>query len=210
MNADGTMSRLPELLAFGEQHRIRVCTVADIIKHRMRHERVVVAEGSGEIVVDGLGAWRTTLYRSIGAEGLHLALTKGTLTSDTTPVRVQAAPPTWSFLGAASTPLAQTARSAMEQIAREGHGALVLMHLSPTHEVLQRTFLRDVVGQAAEAVQLRADALRDLGTGCQILVDLGLRDLALLTSSARPIVGIEAYGLRVVEERPLSSPSKAG
>ena len=204
MNADGTMSRMPELMAFGQEHGIRVVTVADLIKHRMQTERVVVSEGTGTLHVEGLGEWTTHLYRSVGSEGMHMALVKGEISAGATPpVRVQPAPPAWAFLGADTNPLSRSAREAMAHIAEAGSGALVLMHLAPPLDNLQRTFIRDVGGVVPEAVQLRADALRDLGTGCQILVDLGVQDMQLLSSSQRPIVGIEAYGLRIVERVPL-------
>ena len=204
MNADGTMARMPQLMAFGEQHGIRVVTVADLIKHRMKTERVVVPEGDGELAVDGLGTWKTRLYRSVGSEGMHLALWRGDVSGESAPpVRVQPAPPAWAFLAPGSNTLSRSAREALEHIDAHGSGALVLMHLSPQLDALQRTFIRDVGGEVPEAVQLRADALRDLGTGCQILVDLGVTDMTLLSSSTRPIVGIEAYGLRIVERVPL-------
>jgi len=203
MNPDGTMARMPELRAFGRTHQIRIVTVADLIKHRMKNERVVRPEGRGELQVDGLGRWETRLYRSVGSDGLHLALVKGRPDGSPIPVRVQAAPPAWAFLDADDNALAGSARAALERIDAHGCGALVLMHLSPPLDLLQRTFIRDVGGEVPEAVQLRADALRDLGTGCQILVDLGVRDMTLLSSSSRPIVGIEAYGLRIVDREAL-------
>jgi GTP cyclohydrolase II len=78
------------------------------------------------------------------------------------------------------------------------------MHLKPAQAAITRWFQRDMNGESIESKPLQADALRDLGTGCQILVDLGLEELQLLTSSSRPIVGIEAYGLRIAERLPLS------
>jgi 3,4-dihydroxy 2-butanone 4-phosphate synthase / GTP cyclohydrolase II len=204
MNPDGEMARMPDLLAFGERHRIRVVTVADMIKHRMQTERVVVPEQDGQLEVDGLGTWNTRLYRSVGAPGLHMALWKGSLDAGPTSVRVQPAPPSWSFLGMGVSTAAATARASLEHIHREGRGALVLMHLKPSAAAVQRSFHRDMAGSTMDAVQLSADALRDLGTGCQILVDLGVTNLKLLTSSSRPIVGIEAYGLHISERLALS------
>ena len=82
---------------------------------------------------------------------------------------------------------------------------MVFMHLhGGGNAVIERSFLRDFGQEVEPPPQPRADALRDLGTGCQILVDLGLRDLRLLTSSTRPIVGVEAYGLHVAERVPLA------
>ncbi len=204
MNADGTMARMPELLEFGREHGIRVVTVADLIKHRMRNERVVKPVQDGTLQVDGLGTWHSRLYRSVGAPGLHMAVWQGALGPETTPVRVQPAPPSWSFLGADASDSAATARKAMARIHEHGTGAVVFMHLKPAQDALVRWFHKDMnAGEAVDAKPLQADALRDLGTGCQILLDLGLRNLQLLTSSSRPVVGIEAYGLHITERLPL-------
>ncbi len=204
MNEDGTMARMPELLEFGREHGIRVVTVADLIKHRMRNERVVKPVQDGTLQVDGLGTWHSRLYRSVGAPGLHMAVWQGALGPETTPVRVQPAPPSWSFLGADASDSAATARKAMARIHEHGTGAVVFMHLKPAQDALVRWFHKDMnAGEAVDAKPLQADALRDLGTGCQILLDLGLRNLQLLTSSSRPVVGIEAYGLHITERLPL-------
>ncbi|MEZ4235929.1 MAG: 3,4-dihydroxy-2-butanone-4-phosphate synthase [Myxococcota bacterium] len=207
MNPDGSMARLPDLLRFGEAHELRVVAVADVIKYRMRNERVVRREAEGEVEVPGVGTFRTRLYASLGTGGLHQALWLGDMREEPTLVRVQAAPAPWAFLSPEASALSASASAALQQIADAGRGVLVLMHLSAPVEGLRRAFAKDVVrgGEPTEdgAVQARADALRDLGTGCQILLDLGLRDLRLLTSSQRPIVGIDAYGLHLVERVPL-------
>ncbi len=203
MNPDGTMARLPDLQAFGREHHLRIVAVADVIKHRMRSERVVAREAEGEIDIPGLGTWQTRLYRSLGTGGLHQALWLGDLGPDATLVRVQPAPPPWAFLDPGCTAAGASAWSALHAIARAGEGAVVLMHLSPPLDALRRTFGREFQGENEDLVQPRADALRDLGTGCQILLDLGLRDLKLLTSSKRPIVGVDAYGLKITERVPL-------
>jgi 3,4-dihydroxy 2-butanone 4-phosphate synthase/GTP cyclohydrolase II len=197
---DGEMARLPDLITFGQTHGIRVATVADIIKHRMRHERVVHAVSRGTLDVPGLGTWNTALYRGETPKGLHLAMWRGELSAEPTPVRVQAAPPAWSFLDAGASRLAVQARAAMSHIVAHGSGAVVFMHVGGTSvDVLERQFGRDFLGHSDAPAQAAADALRDLGMGCQVLADLGLRQLKLLTTSRRPIVGVEAYGLAVAE-----------
>jgi 3,4-dihydroxy 2-butanone 4-phosphate synthase/GTP cyclohydrolase II len=197
---DGTMARLPDLIAFGEKHGILVVTVADLIKYRLRNERIVVAESSGSLEVPGLGRWQARLYSTFGSSALHLALVYGEPGAGPTLARVQAAPPGWSFLGAETSKLARSARAAMEAIQREGAGAVVLMHAAASDaSLLRASFERELAGASAAPTQAQADALRDLGAGCQILRDLGMSELRLLSASDRPIVGIEAYGLRVVE-----------
>lgn len=201
---DGTMARMPDLLEFGQRHQIRVATVADIIKYRMRNERVVKREGDGEIEVAGLGRFQTRLYSGVTSGGQHLAVWLGQSSQEATVVRVQASPPSWAFLDPQQSRLGRQALDALATIRREGRGVLVLMHLDGrSADNLLRAFAADFHGASEANPQLRADALRDLGTGCQILLDLGYKDLRLLTNSDRPIVGIEAYGLHLVDRLPL-------
>ena len=206
MNPDGTMARLPDLIEFGLEHQIRIVAVADIIKYRMRTERVVRRVDEGTLEVAGLGSFRVALFESLRGAGLHLALWRGPLTSDPTLVRVQTAPAPWSFLvNDSSAGLSGMARHSLEQIAADGTGALVLMHLDgASKDTIRRAFSKDLGEPVAPAPQAKAEALRDLGTGCQILVDLGLQQLRLISNSRTPIVGIEAYGLEIVERLPFS------
>jgi 3,4-dihydroxy 2-butanone 4-phosphate synthase/GTP cyclohydrolase II len=208
MNDDGTMARMPDLEEFGRKHRIRIATVADVIKYRMRTERVVRRRSVSELEIPGLGKWRIGLYES-QTGGLHLALWQGAPGDTPTLVRVQAAPPPWAVLAPDASVLATSARAALEAIHAEGEGVFVGMHLCPGDAAVTSVFAADfgiVDPDASNTPPLRAnaDALRDLGTGCQILVDLGVRDLRLLTTSKRPIIGVEAYGLRLSERIPLA------
>lgn len=206
MKDDGSMARLPDLLTFGAEHKIRICAVADIIKYRMRTERLVRREQEGTFSIPGLGDWRIRLYREVLSGGLHAAIWQGSLSRESTLARVQGAPPAWSVFGGTDALHAAAPRGAMERIHAEGSGAVVLMHLDgggPAN--IERAFVQQFGGEAApQAPQPRADALRDLGTGCQILLDLGLQRLRLLTNSTRPILGVEAYGLDIVEKLPIS------
>ena len=205
MNEDGTMSRMPQLIEFGKKHQIRIVTVADIIKYRMRTERVVKRQEEGSVDIPGLGSWRTRLYRGVTSGGLHMAIFRGELSKEPTMVRVQGAPPSWSFMGAGLSKSASQARTALETIDREGAGALILMNLDGVSETSVRwAFSQDFGGEVKAPTQVHADALRDLGTGCQILLDLGLRDLRLLTNSTRSIVGVDAYGLEIAERLALN------
>ncbi|MCA9568520.1 MAG: 3,4-dihydroxy-2-butanone-4-phosphate synthase, partial [Myxococcales bacterium] len=198
MNADGTMSRRPELEAFGREHGIRIVSVADMIKYRMRKERVVTREHVRTTEIPGLGTWHIGLWRGVTTRDAHMAVWKGDLGPEPTLVRVQTAPPPWSLFGGSM--LSGPANDALEAIEAEGRGALVLMHCSSTPDGVEALFCRDFGIEAeGQPRPANADQLRDLGTGCQILADLGLRALRLLTSSNRPIAGIEAYGLEIVD-----------
>ncbi len=199
MNDDGTMARLPDLLTFAREHGLRIAAVADVIKYRMRHERVVVREGTGTIDVPGLGRFSTALYRAVTG-GMHQAVWLGELTREPTLVRVQPAPPPWAFLEPGVNAAAGSAYASLAKIKEAGAGALVLMHLGEPPAGMRREFVRDFEGTREEVeVPARAAVLRDLGTGCQILNDLGLGQLRLMSSSNRPLAGLEAYGLSIVE-----------
>jgi 3,4-dihydroxy 2-butanone 4-phosphate synthase/GTP cyclohydrolase II len=200
---DGTMARMPDLLEFAAKHEICVATVADIIKYRMRHERVVQRAQEGELDVPGLGTFRTLLYRGTTG-GVHLAVTCGEIDARPTLARVQVAPPAWAFLHPDASRLGRQALDALTALREAGRGVVVLLHLDGRPGVVEYAFEQDFHGSRAMPVQPSAEALRDLGTGCQILHDLGARDLRLLTNSARPVVGIEAYGLHIVERVPLN------
>jgi 3,4-dihydroxy 2-butanone 4-phosphate synthase/GTP cyclohydrolase II len=126
-----------------------------------------------------------------------------------TTARVQAAPPPWAVVDPSANKLARQVRASQEAIVRAGGGVVVLMHLDGgSAERLHQQYARDIGAASESQPQQRAAALRDLGTGCSILVDLGLRDLRLLTTSHRPIVGVEAYGLQIVEFVPLLDPKE--
>jgi 3,4-dihydroxy 2-butanone 4-phosphate synthase/GTP cyclohydrolase II len=199
MKDDGTMARLPDLIEFGKEHGIRVVAVADIIKYRMRTERIVKKVSEGVLEVEGCGTWRTILYRGERKGGLHMALVKGTPSSECL-VRVQGAPAPWAFLNSEKVGSAGTAWKAMKAIDEAGQGIVVFMHLGgASMTVLEDSFVKDFTGAVSRRPQAHAEALRDLGTGCQILVDLGVREMQMLSGSDRPIIGIEAYGLRVSE-----------
>jgi 3,4-dihydroxy 2-butanone 4-phosphate synthase/GTP cyclohydrolase II len=171
---------------------------ADLIKYRMRNERIVTPVEDGTVEVPGLGTFHSRLYEGMRGEH-HMALWQGEITDAKTTVRVQASPPPWSFLGEPVSKAARQAQAAMVEIAKNG-GALVLMHQNGGGVAeLEAAWRRDFAGTEPALPRATAEALRDLGAGCQILVDLGCKDIRLLTSSKRPIVGIESYGLSIVE-----------
>lgn len=199
MNADGTMARLPELKVFGETHGIRICTVADLIRYRLQSERMVEVVQDGTMELEGLGVWSARLYRGVGHGGMHLALWRGEPDPDGTLCRVQTAPTGWTALSPEGCLASNSLQQSAHRIAEEGAGALVLMHLSPQADVIERQFVGDTGGTVAPKVLGESEALRDLGMGCQILRDLKLSKLRLLTNSDRPILGLEAYGLAIVE-----------
>ncbi len=210
MKDDGTMARLPDLLEFGEKHHLRVVTVADIIRWRMSREVQVEAVLEGKLPVPGVGEFNARVYRSRADEGLHMAVWCGELVGDDPiMVRVQASDPVGDVFGSPHVDSGAHIDQTLQQIADEGRGLLLYMHLGGGRDPeallsrLHRHFHDP--SERPKAKPAQSDGLRELGTGAQILVDLGLRKLRLLTNRPRKIVGLEGYGLEIVENVPLRS-----
>jgi 3,4-dihydroxy 2-butanone 4-phosphate synthase/GTP cyclohydrolase II len=197
MNDDGTMARMPDLVAFAQRHGLKLGTIADLIAHRRRTERLVkrVEEGG----VDGVGGiWRVVVYASTLDGGEHLALVKGELDrAEPVLVRMHAASMLNDLVAGRAD---EDLHRAMRAIGREGRGVVVLL----------RDWRADGLSQAVRARRERramAPELRDYGIGAQILADLGLREIIRLSDNPRPVVGLEGYGLAVVETRPIPKDS---
>jgi 3,4-dihydroxy 2-butanone 4-phosphate synthase/GTP cyclohydrolase II len=198
MNDDGSMARMPDLVAFAQHHGLKLGTIADLIAHRRRTERLVrrVEEGS----VEGVGGtWRLVVYASTLDQGEHLALVKGDI-SGASPVlvRMHATSLLRDMVGGK---IEQGLHAAMRTIAQAGRGAVVML----------RDWRPDGLSQqvrAARERRLTSPEIRDYGIGAQILADLGLRDIIRLSDNPRPLVGLEGYGLTVVETRPIPKDSK--
>ncbi|MBU8540255.1 3,4-dihydroxy-2-butanone-4-phosphate synthase [Falsiroseomonas tokyonensis] len=198
MNDDGSMARMPDLVAFAQHHGLKLGTIADLIAHRRRTERLVrrVEEGS----VEGVGGtWRVVVYASTLDHGEHLALVKGDL-SGPSPVlvRMHATSLLRDMVGGK---VEDDLHAAMRSIAQAGRGAVVML----------RDWRLDGLSQQVRAARERSlvsPEIRDYGIGAQILADLGLRDIIRLSDNPRPLVGLEGYGLTVVETRPIPKDSK--
>ena len=205
MNDDGTMARMPDLVAFAQLHGLKVATIADLIAYRRKHDSIVrcVAETQVESAYGGEFGMR--VYRTTdGPAEEHIALVKGDI-SEGGPVlvRVHACNTLSDVLGVAEKGCeGSLVHKAMEQIADEGRGVLVLIRDIWPHAVtdgLQWEKERD--DDKADGEQNR---LLEVGIGSQILHDLGVRDMILLTNSPqRKVVGLEGYGLEISDYRRL-------
>ncbi len=203
MNADGTMARLPELKEFGLRHEIRIVAVADLIRWRLTHERLVNVEIDATVSTPDHGEFRARVYRATGG-GLHLAMVRGDLSSPG-PVltRVQTACGPADVFKVQTSDSAAQIDGALAAIAKEGRGVLLYLHIDGGDEGSLLDRLREHL--TPELTSPKApDALRELGTGAQILVDLGVRELRLLTNNPRKIIGLEGFGIRVIERVPLA------
>ena len=193
MNDDGTMARMPDLVAFAQHHGLKLGTIADLIAYRRRTERLVRRVEESVLPQAIGGEWRAVVYGSTVTEGEHLALIKGDVGGEEPVlVRMHAA----SLLNdlVAGRTLGDL-HGAMRAIAAEGRGVVVLLRDSRADGLSDQ--LRRGRGRAV------APELRDYGIGAQILTDLGVRRMIRLSNHPRPIVGLEGYGIEDVEIRPI-------
>ncbi|MFN3448020.1 MAG: 3,4-dihydroxy-2-butanone-4-phosphate synthase [Roseococcus sp.] len=194
MNDDGTMARLPDLVTFAQRHGLKLGTIADLIAHRRRTERLVSRVEEGDIRHAIGGDWRVVVYESSLERGEHVALVKGDPSSPG-PVltRMHAGNVLNDLVGGRTL---FELHAAMEAIAAEGRGVVVILR------DWRRDGISQQVRQAREAPS--QPLLRDYGIGAQILADLGVSEIIRLSNHPRPLVGLEGWGLRVVETRPLA------
>ena len=195
MNDDGTMARMPDLVAFAQHHGLKLGTIADLIGHRRRTEKLVRRVQEGEVEQAIGGTWRAIVYESTAAPGEHLALVKGDVSTDAPVlVRMHAAS---LFREVVSGRGLGDLHAAMRMIDAAGRGVVVLLR-DPRPDALSIRLKR---GNAAAI----APEIRDYGIGAQILDDLGVKRIIRLSNNPRPLIGLEGYGLQVLETRPLPS-----
>ena len=201
MNDDGTMARMPDLVRFAEAHGLRIGSIADLIAYRLRHDRSVerLLESPFESLYgDG---FRMLVYVNRVAYAEHLALVKGDLEAEgPVLVRMHAFNVLEDALGDTSTGKAEELRQAMGMIDQAGCGVVVFIR-EP-----YKTALSDRVRARISGEEENGPQLRDYGVGAQILLDLGVREMILLSNTRRTIIGLQGYGLKITGQQPISGP----
>jgi len=195
MNDDGTMARLPDLVGFCQRHGLKLGTIADLIAYRRKNERIVARAAETTIESEHGGPFRMIVYNNTVAYAEHVALVKGDVAGDgPVLVRMHALNLLTDVLGERAHGHGHELQASMRAIGRAGRGVIVLIRDPLPTSLSDRVKRRN--GEGPDGAELR-----DYGVGAQILLDLGVKEMILLTNAQRTIVGLDGYGLKVVERR---------
>jgi 3,4-dihydroxy 2-butanone 4-phosphate synthase/GTP cyclohydrolase II len=222
MNDDGSMARLPDLVKFAQLHGIKIAKIADLIAYRRRMDRIVKRAVEGALDSRFGGRWRMIVYVNEVSLTEHIALVKGDVASaGPVLVRMHALNVLDDVLGDRTAGRGEVLHDSMRMIGEAGRGVVVLIREPKATSLSDRVRARlgdtpgnvaalgdhlSEQGRAAAAVaHVIGKELRDYGVGAQILLDLGVHDMILLSNHPRNIIGLDGYGLRVVERRPIRS-----
>ena len=215
LHDDGTMARLPELMEFRKKHGLRICTIQSLIAHRRLKEKLVEAEQVVKLPTD-YGDFDLHLYRST-LDGIHhLALVKGEISkSRPTLVRVHSECLTGDVFGSRRCDCGNQLHAALRQISAEGNGVLLYMRQEGRGIGLAaKIHAYKLQEEGLDTVEANAQLgfppdLRDYGLGAQILYDLGVRQFRFLTNNPKKVVGLEGYGIQMVEQVPIRTEANA-
>jgi 3,4-dihydroxy 2-butanone 4-phosphate synthase/GTP cyclohydrolase II len=196
MKDDGTMARLPDLIKFAQFHGLKIGAIADLIAYRRRHDRIVDRLLEHNFHSRYGGDWKYIVYYNKVEYMEHLALVKGDISTDEPVlVRMHSFSLGSDALGSLDAKDSGILQRSMEIIGEAGRGVVVVIREA------RPTALSDRLKALVSAPEKPVNELRDYGVGAQILVDLGARDIVLLSNSQRQLIGVEGFGLRVVETR---------
>src|SRR5450631_315175 len=210
MNDDGTMARVPQLVEFSKRHDLKMLSVADLIRHRMKHEKFIRRVAEGAIPTE-FGEFRTIAYGSDLNPEYHLALIRGDVAGkENVLVRMHSRCVFGDVFGSDQCECARLIRNSLAAIAEAGEGVLVYLHeTGPGFRIdRQGTGTAGILGHGRDFMHYKGEAgqrqlQHEHGIGAQILSDLGLHTIRLLTNHPRKIVALEGFGIEVVEQLPV-------
>ncbi len=203
MNDDGTMARRNDLITFAQRHGLKIGTIADLIAYRRRYDSIV--KRISETALDSTwgGDFRCVVYVNKVTMAQHVALVKGDpAAGGPVMVRMHAVNLFTDTLGQRSGGRGGEIEASMREIAKEGRGVIVLIR-EPLTVVLAEQRRR-----AGEPIEPAGQELRDYGVGAQILIDLGVKEMVLLSNSQKSVVGLEGFGLKIVAQKPVPGRAK--
>lgn len=204
MNDDGTMSRLPQLLSFAKEHNLKICSISELIKYRRSLEKLIERIVETKLPTE-YGDFNLILYKDLVNQKVHSVLTTGSLSGDAVLVRVHSECLSGDVFSSLRCDCGRQLKKSMELIQQEKRGVILYMNQEGRGigliDKIRAYSLQDSgldTVEANEALGYKPD-LRDYGIGAQILVDLGVKKIRLLTNNPRKIVGLDGYGLEVVQ-----------